>query len=58
MTTSPEVYSALVVACSQGDHVSLQSILNSYSDVDLNATTDGGVTLLMHAIIGAGNYTL
>ncbi len=39
-------------ACRTGDLIGLQGLLTDQSDVSI--VTEGGVTLLMHAIIGAG----
>ena len=45
---------ALVESCRSGDVQSLQALLTQYPGIDVNFTTEGGVTLLMHTIIGAG----
>ncbi len=44
--------SGIVEACRTGDLIGLQGLLTDQSDVSI--VTEGGVTLLMHAIIGAG----
>ena len=41
-------------ACHSGDVGTLQAMLTQYPELDINLSTEGGVTLLMHAIIGAG----
>ena len=46
--------SEIVEACRSGDLITLQQLLTDQSDVSI--VTEGGVTLLMHAIIGAGEY--
>ena len=46
----------LVSACSSGDVQTLYQLLSQQADLTnlINLTSDGGVTLLMHTIIGAG----
>ena len=44
-------------ACHSGDVGTLQSLLTQHPELDINLTTEGGVTLLMHTIIGAGEWT-
>lgn len=44
----------LADVCRRGDIATLQSILAKSPEADLNITTDGGLTLLMHALIGFG----
>ena len=45
---------ALVEASRLGDVQTLEALLTEAQGSDINFTTEGGVTLLMHAIIGAG----
>ena len=45
---------SLVDVCNSGDARGLVALLDQNPGIDLNFTTEGGVTLLMHAIIGAG----
>lgn len=47
----------LVSVCTQGDVTQLQQLLSSNPSA-LEHTTQGGVTLLMHTIIGAGKIKL
>ena len=51
-----EVVLELVKACSSGDVQTLYYMLSQYTDPAyvVNLTSEGGVTLLMHTIIGAG----
>ena len=51
---SPEAL--LVEACSAGDAQTLQQLVAKQQPqgAGLDVSTEGGVTLLMHAIIGAG----
>lgn len=44
----------LLLACQNGDAYTLQSLMSSVAGLDLAMTTEDGVTLLMHAIVGAG----
>ena len=44
----------LLLACQNGDAHSLQAMMSSVAGLDLSMATEDGVTLLMHAIIGAG----
>ncbi len=46
----------MVNACSSGDVQTLYQLLSQHPDPTslINLASDGGVTLLMHAIIGAG----
>ncbi len=47
--------SQLVELCHNGDAQSLAALLTqSPGEIDVNLASEGGVTLLMHAIIGAG----
>jgi len=51
----------LVNACSSGDVEILYALLNQQADITLlvNLTSEGGETLLMHTIVGAGKvYSL
>lgn len=43
----------LLLACQNGDAHTLQTLM-SMAGLNLSMTTEDGVTLLMHAIIGAG----
>ena len=52
--SAEEIAEALVSSCNHGDVATLQQLLSTYPDLDINYATEGGVTLLMHAIIGAG----
>lgn len=52
--SAEEIADALVTSCNHGDVATLQQLLATYPDLDINYATEGGVTLLMHAIIGAG----
>ena len=49
-----DVSTQLLAACQSGDAHALQSMMSSVAGVDLSMKTEGGVTLLMHTIIGAG----
>lgn len=51
MDTLEEV---LADICRRGDTAALRSILANSPEIDLNFTTDGGLTLLMHALVGFG----
>lgn len=44
----------LLLACQNGDAHTLQTLMSSVAGLDLAMTTEDGVTLLMHTIIGAG----
>ena len=45
----------LVEVCRTGDTQSLQILMTQHpGQLDVNLASEGGVTLLMHAIIGAG----
>ena len=44
----------LLLACQNGDAHTLQAMMSSVAGLDLSMTTEDGVTLLMHTIIGAG----
>ena len=48
----------IVEMCRTGDAASLRSILAQSPQTDLNFNTDGGITLLMHAILGIGESVL
>ena len=54
MATEEQLSELLVQCCSLGDPQTLQQVVNEYPNADFNMTTEGGVTLLMHAVIGAG----
>ena len=56
MATSEQVSEILIQCCSLGDPQTLLWVVNEYPDTDFNMTTEGGVTLLMHTVIGAGIY--
>ena len=48
-----EIQEILVDAARSGNVIALDGILKEYKDhIDINFLTDGGVTLLMHAISG------
>ena len=49
-----DLATALVEASRLGDVQSLETLLIEAQGSDINFATEGGVTLLMHAIIGAG----
>lgn len=44
----------LLLACQNGDAHTLQTLMSSVAGLDLAMTTEDGVTLIMHTIIGAG----
>lgn len=44
----------LLQSCQLGDPETLQRVVREYPDLDYNVTTEDGVTLLMHTVIGAG----
>lgn len=46
----------LLLACQNGDAHTLQTLMSSVAGLNLAMTTEDGVTLLMHTIIGAGKY--
>ena len=46
----------LLLACQNGDAGTLQTIMSSVPGLDLSMATEDGVTLLMQAIIGAGEW--
>ena len=52
-----QLLEVLLQCCDLGDPHTLQQVVREYPDIDYNITTEGGVTLLMHAIIGAGTCT-
>lgn len=56
--SSRQLADALVQACSLGDLGALQTLLSQHPGIDVNIATEGTVTLLMHAIIGAGKSCL
>ena len=56
MATTEQLSEILVHCCTVGDHQTLRQVRTEYPEADLNMTTEGGVTLLMHTIIGAGMY--
>ncbi len=49
-----DVPQELVNACSLGDVQTLYELLSQHAGL-VNLASEGGVTLLMHTIIGAGN---
>lgn len=50
-----EAYDLLIHCASQGDISQLDSVLTNYKDaLDINFQTEGGLNLLMHAVISAG----
>ena len=53
MSEGDSVTEQLLTACQRGDAHALQSLL-SVADLDLSMTTEDGVTLIMHTVIGAG----
>ena len=56
MADAEQLSKMLVHCCSIGDPHTLREIRREYPEADFNMTTEGGVTLLMHTIIGAGMY--
>lgn len=51
-----EVYELLIHCASQGDISQLDSVLTNHTDaLDINFQTEGGLNLLMHAVISAGS---
>ena len=54
MASVQEVLQLVVHSCSMGDYQALQNLLFQHPDININMTTEGGATLLMHTIIGAG----
>ena len=58
MAGAEQLSELLVHCCSMGDPHTLRQIRTEYPEADFNMTTKGGVTLLMHTIIGAGMYFL
>ena len=51
-----EVYELLINSASQGDEFQLDSLLNFHKNaLDINFQTEGGLNLLMHAVISAGS---
>lgn len=54
MSTNEQLLEILLQCCQLGDPVTLQQVVSQYPDLDYNITTEGGVTLLMHTVIGAG----
>ena len=57
MSSSHPLVEGVVEACHCGDVGTLQTLLTQHPELDINLTTEGGVTLLMHTIIGAGEWT-
>ena len=53
-TGEEQLAEVLVQCCSLGDPHTLQQVVREYPDLDYNMATEGGVTLLMHTVIGAG----
>ena len=58
MADAKQLSEWLVHCCSMGDPHTLRQVRMEYPEADFNMTTEGGVTLLMHTIIGAGMYFL
>lgn len=56
MSSSHPLVEGVVEACHSGNVGTLQALLTQYPELDINLTTEGGVTLLMHTIIGAGEW--
>ena len=56
MSAEEQLAEMMVHCCTMGDPHTLQQVLSEYPEVDVNMTTEGGVTLLMHTVIGAGTY--
>lgn len=54
MSSSHPLVEGVVEACHSGNVGTLQALLTQHPELDINLTTEGGVTLLMHTIIGAG----
>lgn len=54
MASAEQLSELLVHYCTVGDPHTLRQVKAEYPEVDFNMTTEGGVTLLMHTIIGAG----
>lgn len=51
-----DVYELLIQCASQGDISQLDSVLINHRDaLDINFQTEGGLNLLMHAVISAGS---
>lgn len=51
-----DVYELLIHCASQGDISQLDSVLTNHRDaLDINFQTEGGLNLLMHAVISAGS---
>ena len=51
-----ESYELLIHCASQGDISQLDSVLTNHKDaLDINFQTEGGLNLLMHAVISAGS---
>lgn len=56
MASAEQLSELLVHCCSMGDPHTLRQVRTEYPQADFNMTTEGGVTLLMHTIIGASMY--
>jgi hypothetical protein len=54
MASAEQLLELLVHCCTMGDPDTLRQVRTEYPEADFNITTEGGVTLLMHTIIGAG----
>ena len=54
MASAEQLSELLVRCCTVGDPNTLRQVRAEYPEADFNMTTEGGVTLLMHTIIGAG----
>ena len=57
MATAEQLSEYLVQCCTMGDPHTLQQVKSQYPETDFNMITEGGVTLLMHIIIGAGMHS-
>ena len=57
MSSSHPLVEGVVEACHSGNVGTLQALLTQHPELDINLATEGGVTLLMHTIIGAGDST-
>ena len=54
MAEEGSVEERLLLACQSGDAHTVQRLMSEVPGLDVGMATEGGVTLLMHAIIGAG----
>ena len=57
MSSAHPLVEGVAGACHSGDVGTLQAILTQHPELDINLSTEGGATLLMHAIIGAGGMS-